>query len=103
MRNRLDNYNYMKILTDWVDKKDIFNKDFVWPRQMEIHLPSNKKIACDFDCYYCFNEDGLKFMANKYFRKLLDKRLMSSTKLRNLASIFGIKTTDSNKQISAIH
>ena len=51
--NRLDNYNYMKILTDWVDKKDIFNKDFVWPRQMEIHLPSNKEIACDFDCFYC--------------------------------------------------
>ena len=42
---RLDNYNYMKILTDWVDKKDIFKKKFVWPRQMEIHLPSNKKIA----------------------------------------------------------
>ena len=50
---RLDNYNYMKILTDWVDKKDIFNKKFVWPRQMEIHLPSNKEIACDFHCYYC--------------------------------------------------
>ena len=43
----------MKILTDWVDKKDIFNKKFVWPRQMEIHLPSNKEIACDFHCYYC--------------------------------------------------
>ncbi len=52
-KQRLDNYNYMKILTDWVDKKDIFKKDFVWPRQMEIHLPSNKEIACDFHCYYC--------------------------------------------------
>ena len=20
---------------------------------MEIHLPANKKIACDFHCYYC--------------------------------------------------
>ena len=50
---RLDNYNYMKNLTDWVDEKDIFNKDFVWPRQMEIHLPSNKEIACDFHCFYC--------------------------------------------------
>jgi molybdenum cofactor biosynthesis enzyme MoaA len=52
---KLDGYNYLKNLTDWVDKKDIFNKDkkFVWPRQMEIHLPSNKEIACDFACYYC--------------------------------------------------
>jgi wyosine [tRNA(Phe)-imidazoG37] synthetase (radical SAM superfamily) len=50
---RLDNYNYMKNLTDWVDKKDIFKKDFVWPRQFEIHLPSNKEIACDFHCFYC--------------------------------------------------
>ncbi len=50
---RLDNYNYMKNLTDWVDEKDIFNKKFVWPRQMEIHLPSNKEIACDFHCFYC--------------------------------------------------
>ena len=23
-KQRLDNYNYMKILTNWVDKKDIF-------------------------------------------------------------------------------
>ena len=53
MSKRLDNYNYLKILTDWVDKKDIFNKDFVWPRQLEIHLPSNKEIACDFKCFYC--------------------------------------------------
>ena len=53
MTKRLDGYNYMKILTDWVSKDDIFKKDFVWPRQMEIHLPANKKIACDFHCYYC--------------------------------------------------
>ena len=50
---RLDNYNYMKNLTDWVDKEDIFHKEFVWPRQFEIHLPSNKEIACDFHCFYC--------------------------------------------------
>ena len=50
---RLDNYNYMKNLTDWVDEKDIFKKEFVWPRQFEIHLPSNKEIACDFHCFYC--------------------------------------------------
>ena len=43
----------MKNLTDWVSEEDIFNKEFVWPRQMEIHLPSNKEIACDFHCFYC--------------------------------------------------
>ena len=43
----------MKNLTDWVPKEEIFNKDFVWPRQMEIHLPANKEIACDFHCFYC--------------------------------------------------
>lgn len=53
MTTRLDSYNYMKNLTDWVDEKDIFKKEFVWPRQMEIHLPSNKEIACDFHCFYC--------------------------------------------------
>ena len=53
MSKRLDNYNYMKNLTDWVSEEDIFNKEFVWPRQMEIHLPSNKEIACDFHCFYC--------------------------------------------------
>ena len=42
----------MKNLTDWVPKEEIF-KDFVWPRQMEIHLPANKEIACDFHCFYC--------------------------------------------------
>ncbi|MDC0060084.1 radical SAM protein [Pelagibacteraceae bacterium] len=53
MTKRLDNYNYMKNLTDWVSKDSIFNKEFVWPRQFEIHLPSNKEIACDFKCFYC--------------------------------------------------
>ena len=61
---RLDNYNYMKNLTDWVSEEDIFNKDFVWPRQMEIHLPSNKEIACDFHCFYCvFVDDFFKVFA----------------------------------------
>jgi wyosine [tRNA(Phe)-imidazoG37] synthetase (radical SAM superfamily) len=52
--DRLEGYNYMKILTDWTGGKEkLFNKDFVWPRQLEVHLPSNKEIACDFHCYYC--------------------------------------------------
>lgn len=72
---RLDNYNYMKNLTDWVDEKDIFNKDFVWPRQMEIHLPSNKEIACDFHCFYCQGSklDMALGMDEKKALKLMDE------------------------------
>jgi hypothetical protein len=66
-KNRLDNYNYMKNLTDWVPKEEIFNKDFVWPRQMEIHLPSNKEIACDFHCFYC---QGSKLVRFKIFAEI---------------------------------
>ena len=52
--DRLEGYNYMKILTDWTGGEEkLFKKDFIWPRQLEIHLPSNKEIACDFHCYYC--------------------------------------------------
>ena len=48
-------YQYMKILDDWMQKNNtsMFSTKMVYPRQLEIHLPSNKKIACDFKCYYC--------------------------------------------------
>ncbi len=65
----------MKILTDWVKKEDIFKKKFVWPRQMEIHLPANKKIACDFHCYYCqgSNLDMSLGMDEKKVLKLMEE------------------------------
>ena len=52
MKNRLNNYNYMKLLTDWVgNKKNIFNDKFYWPRQFEIHLPSIGGVWCwEFRC-----------------------------------------------------
>lgn len=72
---RIDSYNYMKILTDWVSKDDIFKKKFVWPRQMEIHLPANKDIACDFHCYYCqgSNLDMSLGMDEKKVLKLMEE------------------------------
>jgi wyosine [tRNA(Phe)-imidazoG37] synthetase (radical SAM superfamily) len=65
----------MKILTDWVSKDDIFKKKFVWPRQMEIHLPANKDIACDFHCYYCqgSNLDMSLGMDEKKVLKLMEE------------------------------
>ena len=72
---RIDSYNYMKILTDWVSKDDIFKKKFVWPRQMEVHLPANKDIACDFHCYYCqgSNLDMSLGMDEKKVLKLMEE------------------------------
>ena len=57
----------------------------------------------DVDGYYSFIGDEwyLKLLRNKYARKLLDKRLFTETKLRNLAKIFGINSVDSKNQIKA--
>lgn len=35
------------------DPSVIFDGSLVYPRQLEIHLPSNKKEPCNFDCFYC--------------------------------------------------
>lgn len=35
------------------DLSKIFNGELVYPRQLEIHLPGDGKMACNFDCYYC--------------------------------------------------
>ena len=81
---RLDSYNYMKNLTDWVPEEDIFKKDFVWPRQMEIHLPSNKEIACDFHCFYCQGSklDMALGMDEKKALKLIAQGLFEKSKLQ---------------------
>jgi wyosine [tRNA(Phe)-imidazoG37] synthetase (radical SAM superfamily) len=31
----------------------IFGKDFYWPRQFEIHLPSDHKTSCNLHCKWC--------------------------------------------------
>lgn len=47
-------YNYIQILKDHVGSWDkIFNGELIYPRQLEIHLPGNHKMGCQFGCYYC--------------------------------------------------
>jgi hypothetical protein len=57
----------------------------------------------DVDGYWSFDNDNfwLKFMANKYVRKFLDKRLFGGNRMRNLAKIFGVEACDSNGQVQA--
>ena len=50
-KQRLDNYNYMKIQIGLIKK--IYLKRLCLAKTNEIHLPSNKEIACDFHCFYC--------------------------------------------------
>jgi len=47
-------YNYIQILKDHLGTWDkVFNGELIYPRQLEIHLPGNHKIGCNFNCYYC--------------------------------------------------
>lgn len=52
---RLKGYNYTKIFTDHLgnDKNNVFNGKLIYPRQMEIHLPADRKTPCNFKCNYC--------------------------------------------------
>jgi MoaA/NifB/PqqE/SkfB family radical SAM enzyme len=56
-------YKYYNQLIDHIkDKNIIFNNGFIYPRQFEIHLPSNHKQACNLSCPHC---------AGKLFKKEL--------------------------------
>jgi len=49
-------YNYFKLLTDHLGDENFpfFHEDkFVWPRQLEIHLPGNHIIPCQLACNHC--------------------------------------------------
>jgi len=49
-------YNYFKLLTDHLGDENFpfFHEDkFVWPRQLEIHLPGNHIIPCQLACSHC--------------------------------------------------
>lgn len=47
-------YNYTQVLLDHLGGWDkVFNGELIYPRQLEIHLPGNHKIPCNFYCYYC--------------------------------------------------
>lgn len=53
--SKVKGYNYTKIFTDHLNsnKKKVFNGELIYPRQMEIHLPADREIACNFKCNYC--------------------------------------------------
>ena len=57
------------------DARKIFNGSLIYPRQLEIHLPGNGKIGCNFNCPWCqgselvqplgyWEEEGLKLLHN---------------------------------------
>ena len=48
-------YQYLKIVKDLLnnDLSRVFNGDMIYPRQLEVHLPGNKRMRCNFDCAYC--------------------------------------------------
>jgi MoaA/NifB/PqqE/SkfB family radical SAM enzyme len=52
---RPSSYQYFKILSDHLggDLSKVFNGKLVYPRQVELHLPSNHKYACNFNCCHC--------------------------------------------------
>ena len=47
-------YHYLKILKNHLGSLDkVFNGELIYPRQMELHLPANHKIPCNFHCSWC--------------------------------------------------
>lgn len=54
-KDRPSGYNYLEILKGHLggDLSKVFNGEFVYPRQLEIHLPGDGKRACNFNCYWC--------------------------------------------------
>lgn len=52
---RLPEYHYWSQLMIHLEgnTKTFFNRELVYPRQFEIHLPGNHKISCDFNCPHC--------------------------------------------------
>ncbi len=47
-------YNYLEILKDHLgDLGRVFSGELIYPRQIEIHLPSDHKNPCNFSCFYC--------------------------------------------------
>lgn len=113
-------YNYIQILKDHVGSWDkIFNGELIYPRQLEIHLPGNHKIRCNFNCYYCqgrileqpidMNEDNVYKIVEQlkgavpfhvyggaYTEPLLNPWLLRFLKLsKKYGSKFGIHTNGS--------
>jgi MoaA/NifB/PqqE/SkfB family radical SAM enzyme len=72
---RPKNYNYVEIVREHLGGSfdPVFNGEMIYPRQLEVHLPSDRKKACNFHCSYCqggeldqslgsWEEKGLRLM-----------------------------------------
>ena len=77
--SRPEGYYYWKQLLEHIGNPDvIFNGELIYPRQLEIHLPSNQIVPCNFGCYHC---------AGKNFQKDLGSWEMEGLELlRDLGS-----------------
>jgi len=54
-------YYYWNQLLEHIGTPDvIFNGELVYPRQFEIHLPSNHKVPCNMNCTHCAGHNFVK-------------------------------------------
>lgn len=53
--DRPTNYYYFEILRDYLggNLDKVFTGEFVWPRQIDLHLPGDGKRGCNFHCLHC--------------------------------------------------
>jgi len=51
----ISTYNYFEKLLEHLngDTNKIFSGELVLPRQLEIHLPGNRVVPCNFNCSFC--------------------------------------------------
>ncbi len=121
MNKRPAAYRYFDLLKQHLngDLSRIFNDELIYPRQFEVHLPGNGKVACNFDCYYCqakklkktlkrFEETALSLVgkldgkipwitfSGQYTEPLLNPYLLHFIKaIKEQGSYYGIHTNGS--------
>jgi len=101
------------------DTGKIFNGDLIYPRQLEIHLPGNGKVRCNFNCPWCqgselkqslgqWEVEGLRLLHNlkgavplhvyggAYTEPMLNSHMLTYLKTTKLyGNEFGIHTNGS--------
>jgi len=66
---RIKEYQYLKQLQKYMDKAEKryiegSDKPFIYPKQLEIHLPSDKNTPCNLSCAHCFSTLYKKELGN---------------------------------------
>jgi MoaA/NifB/PqqE/SkfB family radical SAM enzyme len=66
MDSRPKHYKYWEQLVEHLngDTSILFNEKFIYPRQFEIHLPSNHKVSCNLNCPHCAGRYFIKDLGN---------------------------------------